>query len=108
MPVGITLASSEQEPPLAESRINISAGGMGFLTANRYGVGDLLRVVLDLGQGSILRAQARVLHSDPLPRLPTTRRIGARFVDLPPHDEDRLVRWILRRQAEHLKDHYAV
>jgi len=108
MPVGIAFAASAEELVINAQTVNISAGGIGFVTSAAYDVGDLLALVLDLGEDPRLRLQARVLHVDPLPRQRDRRRIGARFTELARHDEDRLVRWILRRQAERLKDHYSV
>lgn len=108
IPTGIALVASGQEPPLTEQTINLSAGGMGMVTSETYDVGDLLTVALDLGEEPILRVEARVLHARPIPREPHRRFIGARFTKLTRADEDRLVRWMFRRQAERLKDHYSV
>lgn len=107
LPASIQLETDTAEAVLAEMSVNLSAGGMGFMSDTSYHPGEILAITLRLQEEVLFKAQAEVLRQDPLPVRAHTCRIHARFIRMSEHDRELLVGHIMRLQRAHLHDHYS-
>lgn len=105
LPISIQLKSDTAKIELVEKSVNLSAGGIGFVTDTAYGPGDILTITLRLEEHVLFVAQAEVLRQDLLPS--QAYRIHARFIRMSEHDRESLVGHIMRLQRAHLHGHYS-
>ncbi|MBX3124739.1 MAG: PilZ domain-containing protein [Nitrospira sp.] len=107
LPMCLQMAGDETEGELIETSVNLSAGGIGVMVTTPYKSGDVLSLTLLLPDQVRFKASIDVLRLDPLPLLGGVYRLHARFVGLPAHDRELLVRYIIRFQRDHLQEHYS-
>jgi c-di-GMP-binding flagellar brake protein YcgR len=105
MPVIIQL-EGEREGHLTQQLVNLSGGGIGFLTNTVYPPGEILMVALQLPDQYLFKGRVEVLRHDPLPHKAHTYRVHARFINLSEQERQVLIRYIMRFQREHLIEHY--
>ncbi len=72
-----------------------------------YKPNEILSLTLLLPEQVIFKSYAEILRLDPLPYQADTYRLHARFVRMTATDRELLVRYIMRFQRDHLKDHYS-
>lgn len=105
LPVSIQLQTDITKCGLTEKSVNLSAGGIGFVTDTAHRSGDILAITLLLQEHVLFTAQAEVLRQDSLPS--QTYRVHARFIRMSEHDRELLIGHIMRLQRAHLHDHYS-
>ncbi|MCS6897491.1 MAG: PilZ domain-containing protein, partial [Nitrospira sp.] len=82
--------------------VNISGGGISFVTPQQFNAGDRLAIKVILPPFMPIHAAARVIRSSPEPE-GRGFTLAAEFVDLGADEQDHLVRYILQTQAERLR-----
>jgi c-di-GMP-binding flagellar brake protein YcgR len=107
LPVSIQLETDTEETVLTQQSINISGGGIGFVSDIAYQAGDILTITLRLHEQVPFKVQAEVLRQEPLPYRAHAFRIHARFIQISEQDREGLIRHIMRLQREHLHGHYS-
>ncbi|NJN69395.1 MAG: PilZ domain-containing protein [Nitrospira sp.] len=82
--------------------VNLSGGGVGFVSDRELFTGDQLALKLILPPFILIKATVRVIRA-----MPQTGGqgyvIATEFVDLKPDDQEHLIRHILQAQAEQLR-----
>ncbi|OQW35767.1 MAG: hypothetical protein A4E19_16085 [Nitrospira sp. SG-bin1] len=82
--------------------VNLSGGGVGFVSPREFASGDHLAIKLILPPFTLIQAQAKVIRI-----IPQTDghgfAIATEFVDLKADDQELLIRHILHAQAERLR-----
>ncbi|MBH0201242.1 MAG: PilZ domain-containing protein [Nitrospira sp.] len=82
--------------------VNLSAGGMGFISSREFAAGDQLAIKMILPPFRLIQAVVKVIRS-----VPQTDGLAfvlaTEFVDLKPDDQEYLIRHILHTQAERLR-----
>ena len=106
VPVDIQLEGGT-ESILTQKSVNLSGGGIGFLTNAVYLPGDILMVAIQFPDEYLFKARAEVLRQDLRPHIAHTYRVRARFIDLTEQQRQVLIRYIMRFQREHLNEHYS-
>lgn len=107
LPIRIQPETDKTEGALIEQSVNISGGGFGVTVTAVYQPNDILSLTLRLPDHGLFTSFAEVLRLDPIPYPGGTYRLHARFVRMPAHDREMLIRHILRFQREHLQAHYS-
>jgi c-di-GMP-binding flagellar brake protein YcgR len=107
LPVSIQLQTDTEESVLTEQSINISGGGIGFVSDIAHDPGDILTITLLLQEHVLLKIQAEVLRRDALPHQVQGFRVHARFIQISEQERELLIRHIMRLQREHLHGHYS-
>ncbi len=82
--------------------VNISAGGIGFVTPRRFKQGDVLAVRLILPPFTLIQTTAKVIRVTGGPGA-TGVRLATQFDNLAPDDQEHIIRHILQVQAERLR-----
>ena len=82
--------------------VNISAGGIGFVTPRRFEQGDVLAVRLILPPFTLIQTTAKVIRVTGGPGA-TGVRLATQFENLAPDDQEHIIRHILQVQAERLR-----
>ena len=94
-----------EEPHLPEPRrakLNLSLGGVGFVTNRRLKLDDMLLIAVALPSPPVLHVVGRVVRIEPAAGDGSDRIIGARFANLKLRDEDRLNKYIVALDREGL------
>ena len=107
VPVSIQLQTDSEESVLTEQSINISGGGMGFVSDVAYNPGEILTITLRLHEQLLLVVHAEVLRQEPQPHRAQRFRIHARFIQISEQERELLIRHIMRLQRERLHGHYS-
>ena len=107
VPVSVRLETNSQDAVFSEQPVNLSGGGIGFVSNISYNPGDILVLVLRLTDQLTLTSRAEVLRLTPLPHNVQTYRVQARFIGMAEQDRERLIRHIMRLQRDHLHEHYS-
>jgi c-di-GMP-binding flagellar brake protein YcgR len=107
LPVRIQVEADAKEGVLRDMPVNLSAGGIGFLSDTECPPGEILAITLRLQEDVLFTARAEVLRQEPLPSRPHIRRIHARFIKMSEHDRELLIGHIMRLQRAHLHTHYS-
>jgi c-di-GMP-binding flagellar brake protein YcgR len=107
LPASIQRETDSAESILTEKSVNLSAGGVGFVSELAHQPGEILAITLGLQEQVLFKAQAEVLRQDPLPSRVHAYRIHARFVRMSDHDRELLIGHIMRLQRAHLHEHYS-
>ena len=92
---------------LTEKSVNISGGGIGFVSDIEYDIGDVLAITLLLQKKVLFKVHAEVLRREPLAHRAPDCRIHARFIQISEQERELLIRHIMRLQREHLHGHYS-
>lgn len=82
--------------------VNISGGGIGFVSPQRFNAGDRLTLRVILPPFTPIQVAAKVIRSSPDPQ-GRGFVLAAEFVDLGADEQDHLVRYVLQTQAERLR-----
>lgn len=82
--------------------VNLSGGGVGFVSDRELSIGDQLAVKLILPPFILIKATIRVIRAMPQAG-GQGYAIATEFVDLKPDDQEHLIRHILQAQAEQLR-----
>lgn len=82
--------------------VNISGGGIGFVTSRRFNAGDRLALRVILPPFTPIHVTAKVIRSSPDPQ-GQGFVLAAEFIDLGADEQDHLVRYVLQTQAERLR-----
>lgn len=106
LPVNIRREADSQEGALTEQSVNLSGGGISFISDHIHHPGDILIVALSL-PAQVLTLRAEVLRLTPIPHRAHTSRVHARFIQMAEHDREILIRHVLHLQREHLNEHYS-
>jgi len=89
--------------PIAQvADVNLSAGGISFLSTRPFAVGDTLLLKVVLAPFTPINTRAKVMRSMPAKGSPG-HDIGTEFIGLAPNDQEHLIRYILQTQAERLR-----
>ena len=93
-------ASSSDDTYRTAQAINISGGGILFATGEKYQQNDVLKIVLELSPGEVLRLRARVVRiteqigdSDTEPYM-----LGVQFINITKSEQDKIVKKIIKAQ----------
>lgn len=84
------------------TNVNISGGGIGFVSPGQFHAGDRLALKLILPPFTPIHAVAKVLRSAPPPG-GDGFVVAAEFVEMSADDQEHLIRHILQVQAEQLR-----
>ena len=82
--------------------VNLSGGGVGFVSDREFAEGDQLAMKLILPPFMLIQAVAKVIRSVPQAN-GQGFAIATEFVDLKADDQEHLIRHILQTQAEQLR-----
>ncbi|MBX3308036.1 MAG: PilZ domain-containing protein [Nitrospira sp.] len=82
--------------------VNLSGGGIGFVSLLEFAVDDQLAVKLILPPFTMIRAHVKVIRAVPVAD-GQGFTIATEFVDLTPDDQEHLIRHILHVQAQRLR-----
>jgi hypothetical protein len=93
-------------PRLTE--VNISAGGLSFLSPRPLDVDAILALRFIVPPFTHIQTQARVIRAVPAGRGEAEFRIATEFTTLSADDQEHVIRHILRTQAERLRARKAV
>lgn len=89
--------------PIAQvADVNISGGGISFVSPRFFAVGDMLNLKVVLPPFTPIQTTAQVIRSMPA-KEGAGHDIGTEFVGLAPADQEHLIRHILQTQAERLR-----
>jgi len=82
--------------------VNLSGGGMGFVSLREFTAGDQLAIKMILPPFRLIQALVKVIRS--VPQADGLEfAVATEFVDLKPDDQEYLIRHILHAQAERLR-----
>lgn len=84
------------------TEVNISCGGISFLSPRRFTPGDLLAMKIILPPFTPIQTVAKIIRSIPHTGGPGFS-LATEFVDLRADDQEHLIRHIIRVQAERLR-----
>lgn len=82
--------------------INLSGGGVGFVSDRQFSAGDQLALKLILPPFILIKGVVRVIRAIPKAQ-GQGFTIATEFVDLKPDDQEHVIRHILQAQAERLR-----
>jgi hypothetical protein len=82
--------------------VNLSGGGLGFVSPQEFAVGDQLTIRLILPPFVLIQVTAKVIRSHPQAD-GQGHAIATEFIDLKADDQEHLIRHILQTQAERLR-----
>lgn len=84
--------------------VNLSGGGVGFVSPQEFFAGDRLALKLILPPFILIKTVVRVVRS--MPQVSGEGfAIATEFVDLRPDDQEHVIRHVLQTQAERLRAH---
>ena len=79
--------------------VNISGGGILFATSEKFQQNDVLKVVLELSPGEVLRLRARVVRvSEQSGDGVEPYLLGVQFINITNSDQDKIVKKIIKAQ----------
>ena len=82
--------------------VNLSGGGLGFVSLREFAADDQLAVKLILPPFTMIRVHVKVIRAVPVAE-GQGFTIATEFVDLTPDDQEHLIRHILHVQAQRLR-----
>lgn len=82
--------------------VNLSGGGVGFLSSHEFAVGDQLSVKMILPPFTPIHTVAQVIRSTPDSQRPGWI-LATEFVEISANDQEHVIRHILHTQAERLR-----
>jgi hypothetical protein len=89
--------------PIAQvADVQLSGGGISFISPRHFAVGDKLRLKVVLPPFTPIETTAQVIRSMPA-KDNLGHEIATEFVGLSPNDQEHLIRHILHTQAERLR-----
>jgi hypothetical protein len=85
------------------TEVNLSAGGLSFVTARQYKSGDLLALRLILPPFTLIHATAKISRIIAEGGPGSGYRVASQFEQLAADDQEHIIRHILQVQAERLR-----
>jgi len=82
--------------------VNLSGGGVGFVSSHEFAVGDRLSVKMILPPFTPIHTVAQVIRSTPDSQRPGWI-LATEFVEISANDQEHVIRHILHTQAERLR-----
>jgi hypothetical protein len=103
----ITMLSSNREPSiLAQSpmEVNLSAGGIAFVTSEKFEKGDILelKILLPVFPIALIRIWGEVVRLTALSG--NNREIGVKFIDIEEESQDKIVHYLFKKERERLRN----
>ncbi|WP_447603153.1 PilZ domain-containing protein [Nitrospira sp. Nam80] len=83
--------------------VNISAGGLSFLSPRPFGIDALLALRVIIPPFTPIQTQARVIRAEPAAHGSAGFKIAVEFSTLAADDQEHIIRHIIRMQAEQLR-----
>jgi hypothetical protein len=83
------------------TEVNISAGGLGFLSPRSFDIDAILALRFILPPFTPIQTQARVIRA--VPEGPGVFRIAVEFMTLTADDQEHVIRHIIRTQADQVR-----
>lgn len=84
------------------TEVNISGGGISFVSPRPFQPADLLTLKLILPPFTPVNTSAKVIRTSPLTGAPGYL-IATQYIDLPPDHQEDIIRHIIQTQAERLR-----
>lgn len=84
------------------TEVNISGGGISFVSPRAFHTGDLLALKMILPPFTPVHTTAKVIRTSPLAGTPG-HLIATQYVDLTPDHHEHIIRHIIQTQAERLR-----
>jgi c-di-GMP-binding flagellar brake protein YcgR len=102
-----SLLANEEEFRLSPAqRVNLSAAGLSFLCTDEFAAGAVLELKLILPPALIgIRAYGRVVYCRYRGGDAPSYQIGVDFIGLRDQDRDLLIRHIIKKQSQQLREH---
>lgn len=108
LPISIQAETDTTEGEMIEKPVNISGGGIGVTVNVSYNPNDVLLLTLLLPDQVTFKAYIEVLRVEPITTSHVRAyRLHARFIRMATQDRELLIRYVVRFQREHLKEHYS-
>lgn len=107
LPISIQAETDTTEGELIERSVNISGGGISVTVDVLYNPDEVLSLTLLLPAQVTLKSYVEILWLVPIPHQAGTYRLHARFVRMTTQDRELLLKYIMRFQRDHLKEHYS-
>lgn len=100
------LANEEEFRLSPAQRVNLSAAGLSFLCADEFAAGAVLELKLILPPALIgIRAYGRVVYCRYRGSEAPSYQVGVDFIGLKDQDRDLLIRHIIKKQSQQLREH---
>lgn len=86
--------------------LNLSGGGVGFVTERRFNLGDRLVLTIMLPSHPAITATAEIVRAALVEKNETMFSVGARFTTLSEKDQERILKYLINVQRERRRDRY--
>jgi hypothetical protein len=93
-PVDVTLEDRAEVEPIGTTTVNVSASGVLLAGPSILQIGELISIVLDVGEDEPVRCKCRVVRE-------TQEGFkGAHISEIDENEQERLIRYVFQRQRE--------
>jgi c-di-GMP-binding flagellar brake protein YcgR len=106
LPVDYRLEEEETRSVPRPMSVNLSGGGVGFVTQRTFNLGDTLVLRIVLPSSPPLTAKAKIVRMVPLQKDQSSFSIGAQFTELDHEDQERILKFLLALDRKRRQDHY--
>jgi c-di-GMP-binding flagellar brake protein YcgR len=106
LPVDYRLEGEETKSVPKPMNLNLSGGGVGFITQRTFNLGDTLVLRIVLPSTPPLTARAKVVRVAPLEKDRASFSIGAQFTVLDSEDQERILKFLLALDRKRRHDHF--
>lgn len=107
LPIYLQPETETIEGELVKQPVNLSAGGIGLTVNTLFQPDAILSCTLLFPDQVLFKSFVEVLRVDAVAYPLNTYRLHGRFIRMTRDDRERLVRYILQFQREHLAKHYS-
>ena len=108
LPMCLQGETDDTQPELLERTVNLSVGGIGVIVNTPYEPHDILTLTMRFHDQVLFNAFIEVLRVDLIEAHHIrSYRLHARFIRMPAQDQERLIRYVMWFQREHLARHYS-
>jgi len=108
LPVDYQLEGEEARSVPKPMSLNLSGGGVGFVTQRTFNLGDMLVLRIVLPSPPPITARAKIVRVAPLEKDEASFSIGAQFSVLDTEDQERILKFLLALDRKRRHDHYNV
>ncbi len=108
LPVDYRLEGDAAPPAPKPIKLNLSGGGIGFVTERRFKLGDMLVLTIKLPAQPAVTARAKIVRLNPIEKNETMFSVGAQFTALSEHDQERILQYLLNVQRERRRERFSV
>jgi hypothetical protein len=103
----LTMISSNREPSIFDQRpmeVNLSGGGIAFVTSEKFEKGDILelKILLPVFPITFISTRGEVVRSTALSG--NNRKTGVKFIDIKEENQDTIVHYIFKKERESLRN----